>query len=318
MYTILVSGASGIVGYGILRSLKGTGCRLIGTTIYEQSPANCFADIVAQPPLTADINYIPWLLKAIQEFHVDMIIPGIEADMSVWNKNRDILEESGAFALLNNPALIALCLDKWLFYEKLREHGFPYCIDSSIEPQFDRFKTPFLLKPRCGYGAKGIVQVESREEFDRHRDEIGKTLMMQEFVGTADEEYTASAFFDRDSNLSAYMVLKRKLSKSGYTEIAETVFPADLKGVILTLADILKPVGPTNFQFRRHHGEWRLLEINPRISSSTSIRSAFGYNESQMCVEYFLRGKTVSQPKIRSGRAARYIEDFIAYDCTDF
>ena len=51
MKTILVSGASGIVGYGILRSLTGLGYRIIGTTIYKSSPADCFADIVEKPPL---------------------------------------------------------------------------------------------------------------------------------------------------------------------------------------------------------------------------------------------------------------------------
>ena len=39
--TILVTGASGIVGYGILKSLKESNCFLIGSTVYEVSPANC-------------------------------------------------------------------------------------------------------------------------------------------------------------------------------------------------------------------------------------------------------------------------------------
>lgn len=317
MATILVSGASGIVGYGILRSLKGTGCRLIGTTIYDRSPADCFADTVAHPPLTSDPLYLPWLLETIQTYGVDMVIPGIEADMSAWNEHRAALEASGAVVLLNNPELIRLCLDKWRFYEKLQSCGFQYCIPSSIEQTYEIFKPPFLLKPRCGFGGRGIVKVESRADFDANRDEIGKSLMMQEFVGKADEEYTASAFFDRDSNLKAYMVLKRKLSKAGYTEIAETVFPEGLREILLTLADILTPVGPTNFQFRKHNGEWRLLEINPRISSATSIRTAFGYNESKMCVEYFLRGHDIVQPEIRRGKAIRYTEDFITYDRSD-
>ena len=113
---ILVSGASGIVGYGILKSLKNLDCNLIGTTIYETSPANCFADIVLQPPMTCDENYIPWLVETIKKYDIDMIIPAIEADMSEWNKNREILEKTGTFVLLNNSKLIELCLDKWEFY----------------------------------------------------------------------------------------------------------------------------------------------------------------------------------------------------------
>ena len=62
-----------------------------------------------------------------------------------------------------------------------------------------------------------------------------------------------------------------------------------------------------------YNGVCQLLEINPRISASTSIRSAFGYNESIMAVEYFAEGKIPGQPDIKKGTAIRYTEDFIFY-----
>ena len=77
---------------------------------------------------------------------------------------------------------------------------------------------------------------------------------------------------------------------------------------------LLRPIGPTNFQLRRHEGALQLLEINPRVSSSTSIRATFGYNKAFMAVEYFLQGKEPVQPRIRPGRAVRYVEDAIFYD----
>jgi carbamoyl-phosphate synthase large subunit len=58
----------------------------------------------------------------------------------------------------------------------------------------------------------------------------------------------------------------------------------------------------------------KLLEINPRISSSTSIRTAFGYNESAMAVEYFLEQRTPTQPLIRRGKAVRYTDEQIFYE----
>jgi carbamoyl-phosphate synthase large subunit len=57
-----------------------------------------------------------------------------------------------------------------------------------------------------------------------------------------------------------------------------------------------------------------LLEINPRISSSTSIRTKFGYNEALMSVDYFLNGIIPTQPKIQKGKAIRYTEDLIIYE----
>ena len=58
----------------------------------------------------------------------------------------------------------------------------------------------------------------------------------------------------------------------------------------------------------------KLLEINPRVSSATSIRAAFGYNELKLSLEYFLYGKNPQQPVLRKGRAVRYAEDYICYE----
>lgn len=313
-YTVLVSGASGIVGYGIVRSLKECGCYVIGTTIYNISPADCFADAVERAPLTSDCQYIPWLISIMEKYNVDMIIPGIEADVSSWNYHRRQLEEVGAVVMLNCTELIDTCLDKWRFYQKLCEHNFENRIKTSIFPDLKQFSIPFILKPRCGFGGRGIIKVESWDQFEKYKNKVGTSLMMQEYVGSEEEEYTVSAFFNRNSCMQAIISLKRKLSPQGFTDYAEVIPSGDLENIVMKLASFFSPIGPTNFQFRKQHGRWRLLEINPRISSSTSIRTAFGYNESKMCIDYFLRGKEISQPAIRKGRAVRYTEDYIFYD----
>jgi carbamoyl-phosphate synthase large subunit len=110
------------------------------------------------------------------------------------------------------------------------------------------------------------------------------------------------------------MTLKRKLSKDGFTDKAEVVELENIEEVLRSLCEVFKPIGPTNFQFRKDNSGLKLLEINPRISSSTSIRAKFGYNESLMAIDYFLEGKTIEQPRIKKGKAIRYIEDLIIYE----
>jgi carbamoyl-phosphate synthase large subunit len=171
-----------------------------------------------------------------------------------------------------------------------------------------------LLKPRCGFGSKGIVRVDSAQTFSRHQEAIGQVLMVQPIVGSDDEEYTISAFGDGGGGFYASMTLKRKLSKDGFTDKAEVVVSGEFIGPISDLCKIYRPIGPTNFQFRKCADGIKLLEINPRISSSTSIRAAFGYNESAMAVSYFLEHKTPIQPEIRRGRAARYTDEHIFYE----
>ena len=79
------------------------------------------------------------------------------------------------------------------------------------------------------------------------------------------------------------------------------------------LVRLFRPEGPTNLQFRFHDGEYLLLEINPRISSATSIRTAFGFNEAEMCIEYFIEGARPAWRELRPGRAERFLEDHITY-----
>ena len=62
MKTILVSGASGIVGYGILRSLRKEveKYKLVGTTIYDFSVAPAFCDVFEKALPTNHPDYIDW------------------------------------------------------------------------------------------------------------------------------------------------------------------------------------------------------------------------------------------------------------------
>ena len=323
MKTILVSGASGIVGYGILRSLREAGMdlRLIGTSIYDDSVAPAFCDFFELAPPTADPTYLEWLLRLIKTHRIDLIIPGIEADMYHWVDHLPELEAHGARALLNTVDLIHLCKDKWQFYVHLRDAGVACAIRSSLTPDFAMlsadFGLPFLLKPRRGFGSKGIVRVDNPAVFASHQAAVGPLLMAQPIVGTDDEEFTTSAFCDGCGGFYAAMTLRRKLSKEGFTEKAEVVETADFNDAIVDLCKRFLPRGPTNFQFRSTSEGVKLLEINPRISSSTSIRTAFGYNESAMAVAYYLDHRVPSQPRLRRGRAVRYTAEHIFYEDRD-
>ncbi len=319
MKNILVSGASGIVGYGILRSLKKSeeAYNLIGTTIYGDSVAQGFSDIFELAPRTNDNGYIDWILEVIAKHNIDFLIPGIEDDVYKWVNHIPEMIRLGARILLNNAELINLCRDKWAFHEFLKGYNTPHLIESSLSNDFQELKNklglPFLLKPRRGFASKGILIVSDEESFLKVREQVGPILMAQMIVGEISEEFTTSAFCDGNGGFFNYMTLKRKLSKDGFTDRAEVVDVELIYDALVLLCEIFKPKGPTNFQFRSHEGDLRLLEINPRISSSTSIRTAFGYNESVMSVHYYLDNIIPNKPTIRKGKAIRYVEDQIMY-----
>ncbi|MBR0847042.1 ATP-grasp domain-containing protein [Bradyrhizobium diazoefficiens] len=320
MTTVLVSGAHGIIGYGILRSLRMSKrpIKLIGTSLYTDSVAPAFCDVFEAVPRTDADGYLDGLLALLRKHRVDVAIPGIDADMYKWADHAAAIEQTGAKAVLNSRDLISRCADKWEFYQRQLELSLPYAIPSYLEMDFDLLKEtcglPFLLKPRRGFGSKGIVRVGTAQQFAEIDPATRASLMAQPIVGRDDEEFTVSAFCDGRGGYSASMALRRKLSSNGFTEKAEVVNEADFAEAVRDLCAAFCPIGPTNFQFRKADQGLKLLEINPRISSATSIRAAFGYNEALMAVELALENRMPVQPDIGRGRAVRYTEDFVFHD----
>ena len=319
MANIFVTGASSLIGYGIsksIRSLKKP-YKIIGSTIYKFSVAPAFTDVCIEAPFCGSEGYINWIIKVIKDYNIDLVIPSFEEDVIFFTDNRKKIELTGVKVVLNNFELVHLCNDKWEFYNVLKSNNCPHVIPSSLSSDLHKleseFGLPLLLKPRQGNASKGIVKVYEQETFDLHKKEIGKKLMVQPLIGRDDEEFTTNAFCDGNGGYYAIITFKRKLSKGGYSKEVEVFKSEQIEEAVLDICKILKPVGPTNFQFRIHKGVFKLLEINPRFSSSTSMRTAFGYNDTLMAIEYYLEGKIPKQPKIKEGKAIRYIEDFIFY-----
>ena len=183
MTTVLISGASGIVGYGILRSLKMSTrpMTLIGTSIYTDSVAQGFCDIFEVVPRTDAPDYLDRLLALLRKHRVDVVFPGIDADMYKWADHVAEVEATGTKVVLNSLELISRCSDKWAFYERQRELKLPYAIPSYLEMDFDLLSEkcglPFLMKPRRGFGSKGIVVVETAEQFAKIAPATKATLM---------------------------------------------------------------------------------------------------------------------------------------------
>ena len=326
MKTVMVTGTGAIIGYGVLKALRDTrpDFKLVAADIFPDAVGQYWADAFEVAPMTSSANYKLWLQDCIRKHDVDLLIPGIEQDVFCYACAPEIFSGLGVHVVLNRPELINLCRDKWEMHEALESLGHPVRIPSRLSGEFDElagaFGVPFLLKPRVGYASKGLMRIASREDFELHSHRLGEELMAQPIVGRDEEEYTVGVFGDGSGAVNALIILQRTLSKEGATSKASVRHLPGLEEVVRELSLSFRPLGPTNFQFRRDGEKWWLLEINPRISSSTSLRAAFGYNEAEMCVRYYLEGVRIKQPAIRDGHAVRYIADLVRFenDCAHF
>jgi carbamoyl-phosphate synthase large subunit len=265
----------------------------------------------------ADPVYIDFLIELIRKHRIDLVIPAIEQDVLRMSAERHQLESAGARLALNAPDLIVSAHDKWLMHNRLQDAGvpaIPTAIDGTFGELAARFGVPFIVKPRRSYASKGLVRIDTEDDYRYWRSKLGGEFMAQQMVGDDRGEYTVGAFGLGDGAVIGTLMLRRTLARDGSTAKAWTCAIPELEAVVHRLAKLFRPIGPTNFQFRQHGGAYLLLEINPRLSSSTSVRAAFGSNDAAMCVEYFLDRRTPAPPAPRSGFAVRYIEDVITYD----
>lgn len=316
-YNILVTGVGAIIGYGIIKCLRRCefSCNIIGMDIYEDAVGQAWVDEFIQAVPAADNSYVDFLINIVNGKQIDLVFFGTEQEITKVSNSYEILGDICEKMVLNRTDVLRLSGDKWATYKFLIENGLP-AIQSSLEEDYQALKellgSPFLIKPRHSYAGKGIVKVDSQRKFEFYREHMDReNYMAQKLVGDEEHEYTAATFGFGDGTGIRPIILKRRLSQEGATAKAWVMECEEIEEQIRYFMKLLKPIGPTNFQFRQENRTYFLLEINPRISSSTSIRSIFGFNEAEMCIEWYAEHRRVKDRQICQGRALRYIEDWV-------
>ena len=318
--SILITGVGAIIGQGIIRSLLGKDLefRLVGIDANPCSVGFHWTEVSYTVPRTDDPDWLPSIIDICNREKVVLVLPGIEQDAKAFSQNlEEIRKRTKALPLLNSPEAERVGFDKWeLYLFALAKNVKTPPTWLPTEEQMDPLRNyhyPLLLKPRKGMAGKGIYRLESGVDLKFWKERLPPNeYILQENIGTDDEEYTVSIFGFKNESLSEPFALKRRLSY-GSTFEAETIFDSGLSSEVTRIANELKVVGPTNLQFRKVEKEYLLMEINPRFSSSTSIKSAFGFNEPLMAIKSFLYGKTEIHLELKTGRCSRYIEDYIVF-----
>lgn len=317
---VLVTGVGAIIGQGIIKSLR-VGDRPVRIVGIDQNPdalgARFCDKFYPKPQNEGGAEYLAFIKGIIQGEEVDLILPGIEHDLFFFDANRVYFSGERATVAINHHELIETARDKWKTMEFLAREGVEV-IPTKISGNWSECVSylgppPLLLKPRQGNGSRNIVRLENERDFEYWKQKMGEECMLQRIIGTDEDEFTASVFGLENGGATKPIVFRRKLSSSGSTLSATIVDDASIENMIVRLNLLFRPLGPTNYQFRKEADNAYLLEVNPRISSATSLRAAFGFNEAWMCIDYFLYKVIPAPIKLRKGKAMRYFEDFIEY-----
>ena len=324
--TVLITAVGGGgVGEQTLKALRMAGrYRIVGTDIRSRCAQFALVDeAITLPPASAP-EYLEALLSVSSKLGVRAIFPGSEAELRLISNERDALEAAGLFLPVNPRSVIDTCMDKVATAAFLAAHGF--ATPRSVRVQaledlagVDRF--PVVLKPASGGGGSRDVYIA---QTPRELELIGEYIlsretdvMVQEYVGTPDEEYTVGVLHDMDGNFVNSIALRRLLqgqlharaqipNRTGRTELGDVLVISSgvSHGYIDDFPDVTRPCeriaaalgsrGPLNVQCRLVDGEVQVFEINPRFSGTTSIRAMVGFNEPDIVLRHHLLGEDLA------------------------
>ena len=251
------------------------------------APALQVADeAVILPPVDAEA-YRATLLDLVRGHEIDLLVPLIDPGLHPIAAARDAFAEAGCRALVSEPSLLDVVLDKWTTVQHFSALGIrtpKSWLPESSGP--DAWPDPVFVKPRRGSASTSAQRV-ARNEVSRVLTEIDAPII-QEVVEAP--EITVDALFDAEGSLLHYVPRRRVRTMAGESIQGRTLPDSEIG---TWLRPVLREVGhlgargPITLQAFLTEPEPTLSEINARFGGGFPLAQAAGghYPEwiMQMC-----------------------------------
>ncbi|KUK44903.1 MAG: carbamoyl-phosphate synthase large subunit [Methanothrix sp.] len=280
------------------KSLREEGVEVI---LVNSNPATIMTD-----PEMAERIYIEPLVpeivaKIIEKERPDGIIAGIggQTGLNITSElaEMDVLEKFNVEVLGTSVSAIRETEDRDLFKSAMIRIGEPVPKSRAVET-LDEAKEalkelglPLIIRPAYTLGGSGGGSAETEEEFVRiaemgmKRSRIHQVLIEESLVGWTELEYEVM----RDKNDTCITICNMEnMDPMGiHTGESIVVTPIQtltdeevqvLRSAAINIIRALQIEGGCNIQFAAKDGEYRVIEVNPRVSRSSALASkATGY-----------------------------------------
>ena len=302
-------------------------------------------------PLASDPCYIEAVLRLCERFAIRAVFHGCEPELRRMSAARDQFAARGIFLPINPPHVIDVCMNKVETSRRLAECGFDVPRVVVVERAADLARVdffPVVVKPAVGSGGSANVFIaQARDELEHLatylRLDEGADFLIQEYVGTPDQEYTVGVLHGMDGTYLNAIAVRRELAtqlnvrawvpnRTGRAELGPRLvvssgisqgevgrFP-HVTEECAAIARALGARGPINIQCRLVDGRVRVFEVNPRFSGTTSIRAMAGYNEPDVLLRREILGEPITpdfpyrEGVVRRGLVETWIRDRAAAD----
>jgi len=272
-YNILVFPCGSEIGLEIHRSLKfSRHITLYGANSVDDHGRFVYENYFSGLPFFNEDGFVDQFKDLIKENNIDAVYPAMDAVIAFL---KDKEEELGCKVIAPTKEVTETCLSKSKTYELLRDSIRVPKIYKSLD-EVDCF--PVFLKPDVGYGSRGVLKVNTKEEGQNHFVDYPTCLISEYLPG---KEYTVDCFTDRNGKLLYYGARERKRVMNG---ISVNTVPfkereEEIAKIVATVNSKIKFSGAWFIQLKEDsRGELALLEIAARLGGSSSLNRNLGVN----------------------------------------
>lgn len=336
--SVLITGvAGGVIGRQVMKALElsQNDYKITTCDINPNSLGLYLANNSYLVPKVTDKKYLDAIFKICQKEKIQVVIPGSEPELEKLCLLQKKFKDKGILLLTNTPEVIEICQNKWLTNKFLKDNDFKFPKSYLPKNKNDTNGLPFpvIIKPVSGgSGSKGVFIAQDSSElsfFIEYLSKQGSKAIIQEYIGSPDEEYTVGVLHSLEGKHLGTFVLKRivKLGlstkssvkkydgdeiytiSSGVSQGIVDDFP-EIREIAEKLAYSLNSKGPLNIQCRKTKNGVYIFEINPRFSGTTSIRALCNYNEPDILIRKHLLKEKINKINIKKGIVLRDLENY--------
>lgn len=238
----------------------------------------------------------------IKENDYAVIIP-MEDDYATWlSKNKDIVEKStNAKCAIMDYDIYALASDKTQLMAFCKKHGIPHPKTEIIDNNYDELAKnvgfPALIKPSHSAGSRGIKLVNNTDELEQFSKgiiaEYGECTL-QEYICSKDYYFNAMLYRTADGrygNHAITKIMRYYPIKGGSSSFCMSIENERILEICKKTLDELGWVGFADFDIlEKGDGDYRIIEINPRIPASVHAAAASGVHFGEMIVKDITEG----------------------------
>lgn len=281
MYNVLVTGVGGDIGQSVIKCLKEFPSyyrSLVGCDVNEFAGGRAMVDLFNKSPHAShEEKYSIFINEILQKRDIGHIFPTSEAEIQYFHRNRKKFPNQKIY--INKPEIIETFFDKYSTIKFLKENGFDYPETYLPSEYRDSLDFPLIIKKRRTYGGRGLVIINNAQEYKYYCEGLSDDMIIQEYVGNLDQEYTIAVFSSGKEIHS--MIFRRYLQQGhgGFSSFVELVQDSAIEKLAERFARTTGLIGSINIQLRKHKDRNVIFEVNPRISSTVFFRHYFGFQD---------------------------------------